>query len=52
MRVSIVQLYSEAGTNFPFSTEMQGFMEDELSSAATPASRLESKYGVGFGLTI
>ena len=52
MKVSIGQIYVEAGVSFPFSHHMQRWLSDRLSELATPGAEFlqYSRYGAAFDL--
>ena len=52
MRVSVGQIYIKAGVSFPFSTGMQRWLGEELSSLASDAAIFVGRYGQDFSLVI
>lgn len=54
MRVSVSQIYIEAGVSFPFSYAMQQFLKEELTGVASDevASAFLNRYGSDYGLMI
>ena len=52
MKVSVGQIYIQAGVDFPFSFDMQSWISKELSALASPGPAFLKSYGKGFELII
>ena len=52
MKVSVGQIYIQAGVDFPFSFEMQSWISKELSALASPGPAFLKSYGKAFELMI
>lgn len=52
MRISISQIYVKPNINFPFSSRMQRWLSDEITSVVSTTNEFTNKFGEEFNLKI